>query len=245
MALIQGAQLDFVFNSSTPYIEDYNIGSSQYNQPKFFDQQDLSDDIKAPIMKKKELEMDYSMEGFQGEGGGGSGSGGRGGGGGGGRGGGGGGGGGGGRGSGGGYGHRGGGHHRGGHHGGRHHRGGGWGPYYNGGYGSGYGGGYFIDNIPNVSVNYWDDEGPYYDEPREVIIEKPIYIREKDPDDESVKIETISSEDKKTKKNKKTKKIKEKKEIDNKTLWNIIILLIIIILILGLKMCYDNKLIRF
>ena len=240
MALIQGAQLDFVFNSSTPYIEnDYN--STSHSNQRYFDQQDLSDDIKAPMMRKKELQMDNSIEGFHGGGGGGMGGGGghgggmgRGGGG------------MGGRGSGGGgYGHRGGGGgygHRGGHHRG----GGGWGPYYNGGYGGGYGGGYFIDNIPNVSVNYWDDEGPYYDDqPREIIVEKPIYIREKDPDDESVKIENISSEEKKNKKNKKVKKIKEKKEIDNNTLWNIIIFLIIIIVILGLKMCYDNKLIRF
>jgi hypothetical protein len=267
MALIQGGQLDFVFNSSTPYIEDYN-----QNQQIYFDQQDLSDDLKKPIFKKKELQVENNIENFYdgrgsggigpggmgaggmgaggmgaggmgagGMGAGGMGAGGMGAGG---------------MGAGGmGYGGMGA--------GGMGGRGMGYGGMGGRGMGAGGMGGrgmggrgmtggwtpYYINTIPNVNLNYWDNESPYYygNEPREIIIEKPIYITEKKTDEESVKIETMSEEkkSKKTKKTKKTEKNENKKNVSNKTLWNIIIILIIIIIAMGIKICYDNKLIKF
>ncbi len=219
-----------------------NEYNNQMRPGHFFDQQDLSSDIKKPIMKKKEI-----VESFRG-GGGGHGS------------------------SGMGAGMHGGGHssamtgnmsHSGSHHGAYT----GWGNNHHGAYNhhnwyanGSYNNPYFTNPV-NYSY-YGNDSVPYieyeYIPPVIQPVVQPVYITNDDDDDEEeIKIETIKNDIKKykNKKNKDKKKkvvIKEKDikknkkdEVDKKTLWNIITIMSIIIFIFIIKAFIDYKLIKF
>jgi len=255
---LTGAPLNYVFNSGSPFIEDY-IPPQQptmdgNTQGMYFDQQSLSDDLKMPMMKKKEMTGNSGeIEHFRGGGGGG---------------------------------HSGGGFH-GGSMGGFHGSGMGGSMNHGSGYNRPHGSGYNRPHsyghqghhgnrpgrwnngrwIPYAGAiaggyamgNYWDgqnyiqDDGYYYDQPPVI---QNIYLDDNEPKEESsVKIESLSSEEssKKKKKLKKLKKVKEeneedknnKKELSKKTLWGIIVFLIILVLILGFKLLVDYKMIRF
>ena len=253
---LSGAPL-FVLDNASPYIEDYvpseqsnPMMNRQYNnqQGMYFDQQDMSSDMKMPIMKKKEMIGNDSNEIEHFRGGGGRMGGGM---------------------------HGGamnrGGMNRGGmngmrpmnysgsgynrphhgpHHGGHNRWNNNWNPYYAG---AGLAGGYALGNYYD-GQNYVDD-GYYYDEPPVV---QNIYINddnEKQQQESPIKIESLSSEEssKRKKKLKKFKKVKEelleeknnKKEISKQTLYGIIVFLIILVLILGFKLLVDYKMIRF
>ncbi len=280
-----GAPL-FTLDNPSPYIEDYvpseqNM-NSQYNNPQYnqqqynnqpnnnqgmyFDQQDMSSDMKMPMMKKKELIGNESgeMEHFRGDMHGGAGfSGGHG------------------AGFSGSHGgmnrgsfsgsnrpmNRGGfsggirphhgssGYnrlHHGPHHGRNNRWNNNWNPYYAGAGLAGYGLGNYYDG-----QNYVVDDGYYYDDNNEPPVVQNIYINddnEKQQQESPIKIENISTEESTRKKKlKKFKKVKEeltegrtnKKELSKQTLYGIIVFLVILVLILGFKLLIDYKMIRF
>ena len=102
-------------------------------------------------------------------------------------------------------------------------------------------------------LNYTVDQAVPLMQPRPIVIQKKR--NEDDDDDESqIRIEDIKmlvEEEKNSKKKKKAKKAKKEEEkknssgISNKTLWLIIIILSIIILLFIYKMLHDKKLIKF
>lgn len=230
-----------VQHSPTIPSQSLYIESDQQTSPYYYaDQQSLSSDIKAPLVKKKEM-TPYTVESFHGGGG---------------------------HGGGGGAQNLGGGGHpyANNPYQGSYIPMNGYGGYYQQSYlntrlipnvsRNYWGDEYEYTNYDYVGMdpglNYTVDQAVPLMQPRPIVIQKKN--NDDDDDETQIRIEDVKmlvEEEKNSKKKKKTKKAKKEEEkksssgISNKTLWLIIIVLSVIILLFIYKMMHDKKLIKF